>query len=257
MRTSMTTRKGSRAKRVLLVAALVIAVFVGAFAWYVGDYSNADATALSIVADEDGDTDGVLVKEVADNALAFIPNRPRAGLIFYPGGKVQPEAYAPLLKRCADEGILCVLVKPLFNLAIVDSDAASGIQQLFPDIGTWTLAGHSMGGVAACDFASRHEGDFAAIALLAAYPAVDLSNYNGSVLSVIGTNDHVLNREKYAEAQAKLPANAHELEIAGGNHAYYGNYGEQKNDGTATISREEQQIQTADALVQLIREAKH
>ena len=250
------TRKRSRTKRILLIVAIVCAVLAGASIWYVNDYSHADAEALSIVADENGSADGVTVQQISGNALAFVPDHADAGLIFYPGGKVQPEAYAPLLERCAESGILCVLVKPLFNLAIIDMDCAEGIQEQFPDIDTWVLAGHSMGGVAACDFASRHEEGFAAIVLLAAYPAVDLTDYDGSVLSIFGSNDHVLNREKYAEAQIKLPASTKELEIAGGNHAYYGNYGEQQNDGTATISREDQQIQTAEVLNQLIHEAK-
>ncbi|MBN2882364.1 MAG: hypothetical protein JXN10_02475, partial [Clostridia bacterium] len=43
------------------------------------------------------------------------------------------------------------------------------------------------------------------------------------------------------------------LEITGGNHAYFGNYGEQKGDGTASISREEQQNITAKAVIDFMK----
>ena len=45
-----------------------------------------------------------------------------------------------------------------------------------------------------------------------------------------------------------MPAHMRELIIPGGNHANFGNYGAQQNDGEATITREEQQILTARAI---------
>lgn len=40
--------------------------------------------------------------------------------------------------------------------------------------------------------------------------------------------------------------------IPGGNHAQFGNYGVQKGDGTASISAEEQQVQTALAISNMV-----
>ena len=71
------------------------------------------------------------------------------------------------------------------------------------------------------------------------------------MLSIVGSNDGVLNRDKYEQAHELLPDSARELVIEGGNHAYYGNYGEQANDGQADITREDQQAQATDALVDL------
>ena len=243
--------KGGAVKRVLVVIAIIIVAAIAAAAWYVNDYYRAHATALATMADADGDADGVVVREIDGNKAAFVPDDPKAGLIFYPGAKVQPEAYAPLLERCAEQGILCVLVRPLFNLAILDENAAEGVQAQFPEIDTWIVAGHSMGGVAASDYASHHAGDFSAIAFLASYPTAELAEFDGDVVSVAGSNDEVLNRDNYESARAKLPDDASELEIAGGNHAYYGNYGEQAGDGAATITRDEQQAQTANAIARL------
>ena len=247
----MAGKRNTVVKRILIALAVVFVVLAAAAVWYVNDYSHADNVALAAVADEDGAADGVEVRTLPSGDIAFVPDNPVAGLVFYPGGKVQPEAYAPLMQQCAQRGILCVLLKPTFNLAIIDMDAASGVTAQFPEISEWTIAGHSMGGVAAADYASRHAGEFDAIAFLAAYPAVDLSKFDGKVLSIVGSNDGVLNRDKYEQAHELLPDSAQELVIEGGNHAYYGNYGEQANDGQAGITRENQQAQATGALVDL------
>ena len=60
--------------------------------------------------------------------------------------------------------------------------------------------------------------------------------------------DGVLNREKYEADRVNLPQDTTETVIDGGCHAEFGSYGAQKGDGTPTISAEEQQRQTADAL---------
>lgn len=240
--------KSSIAKRIVVTIGIVFMLLIAGFAWYVSDYYHADENALAAIVDENGPQDGVTVLNLSDDAIAFVAENPHAGLIFYPGGKVQPESYAPLLTRFAQKGITSILVKPLFNLAILDMDAADGIIDQFPDIQTWLLAGHSLGGVAASDYLSRHESEYVGIILLAAYPSSDLSDYAGNVLLIYGSNDGVMNREKYAEAKAKLPNSAHEEIIDGGNHAFFGNYGFQEGDGTPNITHEEQQEKTASAL---------
>ena len=160
----MAGKRNTVVKRILIALAVIVVMLVAAAVWYVNDYSHADNVALAAVADEDGATDGVEVRTLPSGDIAFVPDRPTAGLVFYPGGKVQPEAYAPLMEQCAQRGILCVLLKPTFNLAIIDMDAASGITAQFPDVTKWVIAGHSMGGVAAADYASRHADEFDAIA---------------------------------------------------------------------------------------------
>jgi hypothetical protein len=53
-----------------------------------------------------------------------------------------------------------------------------------------------------------------------------------------------------------LPPTAMYVEIAGGNHAQFGYYGDQSGDNPATITREVQQIQTLNATVELLQELK-
>lgn len=105
-----------------------------------------------------------------------------------------------------------------------------------------------MGGVAAADFASRHAQYFQTIAFLASYPSADLTSFRGSALTLVGTSDGVINRDRCAEAKKDLPAAASTRDIEGGNHAHFGNYDDQADDGQATVSREDQQEQTAEAI---------
>ena len=251
----MTAAKKGKLKRALIVVAIVLVVMIGAAAWWLSDYYHADAAALAAMADEGDDADGIEVRELPSGDVAFIPHDPESGLVFYPGGKVQAEAYAPLMRRCAESGILCILVRPPLNLAFFDADAASDAFEQFPDIDTWVVGGHSLGGVVASDFVSRHGNGVAAIVLLASYPSTDLTNYRGKTLTIAGTNDGVADRKSIEDARSMLPSDATEMDIDGGNHAYFGNYGEQDGDGKATITHEEQQTQTATAIAELVKAA--
>ena len=268
--------KRKRGKRIGAVIGIIVVVIAVGFIWYVNNYSHANEHALAAMTDTP-QVDVAGSDELGIDAVAFVPQgaaadsaavatggaaaatsnpsseTPRAGLIFYPGAKVQPEAYAPLMRACAERGILCVIVKPLFNLALLNTDAAIGIAQHFPDIDTWILAGHSMGGVAAGNCIASHQDAFDGLVMLAAYPDADLSDFEGKVICIVGTNDTVLNRDKYEDGFEKLPSDAQEVIIQGGNHAQYGDYGEQANDSPADIPAETQQSQTINAIEGLIR----
>ena len=76
----------------------------------------------------------------------------------------------------------------------------------------------------------------------------DLTDSGLRVYAAYGSEDGVLNREKYEADRTNLPQDTTETVIDGGCHAGFGSYGAQKGDGTPTISAEEQQRQTADAL---------
>ena len=169
-------------------------------------------------------------------------------MIFYQGGEVQYEAYAPLMRACAERGILCVLVKMPFNLAVFDIDAADGIQQQYPQIENWYIGGHSLGGSMAASYLGKHTGEYKGLVLLAAYSTENLSETGLHVISVYGTEDQVLNMDKYEQYRENLPPDLTEKVIDGGCHAYFGSYGVQDGDGIPTISREEQIQITADTI---------
>ena len=108
----------------------------------------------------------------------------------------------------------------------------------------------------AASYASGHLESLNGLVLLAAYPTKSLKSDSFSVLSIYGSEDGVLNMEKVEEGKSQMPADYTEICIEGGNHARFGNYGEQKGDHTAEISREEQQKQTVDAILGLLEAHK-
>ena len=156
------------------------------------------------------------------------------------------------MEALASEGILCVLVEMPFRLAVLDMNAAEGIPAAFPEVERWYLGGHSLGGSMAASYLASHTEDFDGLILLGSYSTADLSESGLSVLSVYGSEDGVLNREKYAEYKPNLPEGFTETVIEGGNHAYFGVYGEQEGDGTATVTPAEQLERTVEAILTLL-----
>ena len=192
------------------------------------------------------------VETLENHAMVFSPENATAGLIFYPGGKVEYTAYIPLMEACASKGIFCVLMEMPFNLAVFDIDAAEGYSEKYPQIESWYIGGHSLGGSMAASYLADHTEDFEGLILLGSYSTADLSHTDLRVLSVYGSEDGVLNRKKYEKNLSNLPKDFRETVIQGGCHAYFGMYGEQKGDGTPTISPKEQILFTADEISSLI-----
>jgi len=233
--------KSAKVAAVVLAAMLVL---VAACAVYLGDYYRADPDAVAAFTAE-----GAVEMETAQNGnLVWAPEQARCGLIFYPGGKVEHTAYIPLMEALSARGVLCVLVKMPFRLAVLDIDAADGIQEDFPQIESWYIGGHSLGGSMAASYLSGREDSFAGLILLGAYSTADLSQTELSVLSIFGSEDGVMNRKKYESNRVNLPADFREIIIEGGCHAYFGMYGTQAGDGTPSVSPEAQIIHTADAI---------
>ena len=188
-----------------------------------------------------------------DNTIFFQPSeKAKAGFIFYPGGKVEYNAYEPLLAKLADNGIACFLVKMPFNLAVFNINAAEKILNQFSEIDTWFIGGHSLGGSMSASFLGKNQDDIKGLILLAAYSTVDFSNSDVKILSIFGSEDRVLNLEKYAEYKPNLSKNTREFVIEGGNHAGFGFYGKQKGDGPATISSQEQIEKTAELIAEFV-----
>ena len=101
-------------------------------------------------------------------------------------------------------------------------------------------------------FASNTSYELAGVILLASYSTADLTQLDIPVLLIYGSEDHVLNMEKLVEYRPMLPEDHLEIVLEGGNHAQFGNYGEQAGDGTATISTADQQKMTVEEIKQFI-----
>ena len=242
-------KKSSWLRKLLLGLAVVFVIAAGAFFWYVTDYYQATTDAVEALQSDES----VTITET-DDAITFAPNGedPEEGIIFYPGGKVEAEAYAPLLRSLAEADLLVVIAKMPFHLAVFDADAAEAIMAQENEVEDWYLAGHSLGGVMASSFAADQSAEVAGLIFLASYPSGNLTDAPFPVLSIYGSEDEVLNRESYDEAQGKLPDDYTEIVLAGGNHGQFGDYGPQSGDGTATISTVQQQKQTVEAITAFI-----
>ncbi len=226
---------------------LAIVMIVGACAIYLGDYYRADNEAISVFLPQ-----GTTWKEEPDGRIVFGPEGASKGFIFYPGGKVEYTAYIPLMQECAEEGILCVLLEMPFNLAVLDVNAADGIQKEYPGIEEWYIGGHSLGGSMAASYLADHVEDYEGLILLGSYSTADLSDSDLAVLSVFGSEDEVMNCEKYDKYKSSLPGDFTEYVIDGGCHAYFGMYGAQDGDGMPAITNEEQIRITVENIVKVM-----
>lgn len=188
--------------------------------------------------------------------LVFSPaaGAPRAGLVFYPGARVDARAYAPVARAIAAEGYLVVVTPMPLRLAVLNLNAAQAVFAAYPEIEAWAVGGHSLGGAMAARFALEQPEAAQGLALWAAYPPQgdDLSGRALSVVSVYGTLDGLATPADVLGAEPQLPASTVWVPIAGGNHAQFGRYGPQAGDNPASISPEAQQAQVAAATVELL-----
>ena len=234
-------------KKLLIILGSIISfilILVAVFSMYFGNYYHA------VNVDEYLESnDKVLVND--DNYILFIPkdNEIKGGIIFYQGAKVENKSYSELMYKLALEGYATFIVDMPFNFAIFGVNKADEIIKDY-DIDNWYLMGHSLGGAMASSYVSQNTDKIAGLILLASYSTEDLSDTK--VLSIYGSNDLVLNMEKYEQYKTNLPQDYIELVIEGGNHAYFASYGEQAGDGKATITNNEQISITVEAILDFI-----
>lgn len=219
---------------------LIVISFIGFFI-YAADYYKAEDVATTVMEGDSG------IKVQGDLTI-LSPSVPTdTALIFYPGAKVEHTAYLPILEKLKRQGITCILVKMPFNMAIFDSDAADKVMEELPNIENWYIGGHSMGGAIASSYASKNPHKVKGLILLGAFIYGDYPPEDA--LTVYGTFNSEL--EKYIDYTENI------VVIEGGNHAQFGNYGEQKGDPKATITSEEQQNITVEAIMKFIKERKY
>ena len=229
---------------------LALSVLVGACAIYLCDYYRADEGAIQVFES----AENIAVSTAENGNVVFEPAGAKVGFIFYPGGKVEHNAYQPLMADLAREGVLCVLVEMPFNLAVLDVNAADGIMAQYPEIEEWYIGGHSLGGSMAAAYLADHVDEYEGLILLGSYSTADLSDTELEVISIYGSEDKVLNRDKYNENRQNLPDDFVEVVIDGGCHANFGLYGAQDGDGTPTISSTEQVRITVESIMQFLQD---
>ena len=237
--------------RLVIGLLVVLIVIAGGFVLYT-QVKTLDPEPEALAALES--TDEVDVN--SDGWLVFRPKTtaPEAGFVFYPGGLVDPRAYAPMARDIAANGNLVAIVPMPFNLAVLGSGKATEVIESYPEIGIWAIGGHSLGGAMASRYARRNPDRVSGLALWAAWPdgSDDLSTSDVAVTSIYGTRDGVATVDEIEDSRPLLPPDAEFVAIEGGNHAQFGWYGPQSGDNPALISHTDQQAQIVAATVALL-----
>lgn len=184
--------------------------------------------------------------------IVFRPQQqhsPEVGVVFYPGGKVDPRAYAPIANALASSGVLSIIVPMPENLSFLGADRFQNVVTEVPGVKKWYLIGHSLGAASAVSYAKANPQDIAGLVLWGAYikPDNDLSKVDIPVTSVYGLRDGVSTPDEIEKGKPFLPVNTQYIPLPGANHAQFGTYGFQDGDLAATITPRKQQQLTVSA----------
>lgn len=207
------------------------------------------------------ESDAVVRVEQVGETWRFLPvgERKAAGLVFLPGGMVDPAAYGPLLRAVAETGYPVVLVELPWRIArstAAEQVVAERGRQARGEVAAgipWVLAGHSRGAAIATRLMAAGPVDYQGLALIATtHPRVDLSRLSIPVFKIAGTNDCVAPRDDSEANASNLPVGTVWRWIDGGNHAQFGFYGPQLGDCSASINRAEQQRQARALIIEAL-----
>lgn len=231
----------------IITSLLLIILTIGTITWISTSYKPGEVATNALVSNNQVDVN-------VDKDITFTPKNEKVnkGFILYPGAKVEPEAYAPLAMEIAKNGYEVIIADMPLNFAILSPNKAEKIINEHKNIESWVIGGHSLGGVAASNFASK-ENKVKGVVLLASYPSnEELKNLGKKVLSIWGSKDGVLNFTNLIESKDKLPKDTTYVEIEGANHAQFGDYGKQKGDHDALISEQKQVDITSNSIIKLL-----
>lgn len=231
-----------------LLTGILVVFLIGTFGlvgWATFSAQEATERAVSVL-----DENGV---QLENGYLVFQPDTPTdRGLIYYPGGLVDPEAYAVTAQGIADAGYIFVIPKMPLNLAFTGINRADGIQADYTEIKLWVIGGHSLGGAMAAEYAKNNVDKIDGLIMFASYPSNnnDFVDFPVPILAIVASNDPGSpKQEAFYEAVAD---SASLVIIEGGNHRQYADYSFQNNDGVPSITAAEQQDQIISAVIQFL-----
>ena len=235
---------------ILICLGVIVLGFLGGLVHMLNPYrAEAEAYEYLDTAKENG-----ITVTTEGRYTSFMPagEDPVAGFIFYPGANVESEAYIPLMELLAEKNVFAVLVDFPLDFAFFGKNSADEVRTLYPEITSWYIGGHSLGGAVASMYLEDNYEYYDGLVLLGSYCYPDLSQTDLKMLSVYGTEDGILNRKNYEKHRSCMTEDAFEVLIKGGCHSYFGDYGMQHRDGNPTITREEQLEWTATDIYKLI-----
>lgn len=183
-------------------------------------------------------SDVVKVSKI-DEGYYFDGPGSETAVIFYPGARVEYTSYAKLMYEISENGYDTFLLAMPLNFAFLGINKPDSIIEEY-NYSNYYLSGHSLGGVAASMYVSSNPDKIKGLIVLSSYPTKKLPD-GIEYISIYGSEDKVLNIEKYNDSKKYFPDNYKEYVIEGGNHAGFGNYGNQKGDGISKITSDEQE----------------
>lgn len=157
------------------------------------------------------------------------------GIVLYPDARIDSAAYAYKMSGVAKLGVAVVIVKPLLHLPSLDIHGPADFESLATSVKDWYVAGHSLGGVKACQVAYNNQTSFKGLILLGSYCAGSIATLSIPVLSLAGSNDGLTTTQSIQNHKSSLPKDTNFQIITGLNHAGFGNYGAQNGDGNMAI----------------------
>lgn len=161
---------------------------------------------------------------------------PTTALVFSPGARVDPRAYATVLRPLAEAGYLVAILKEPLGIALIDGNQSQQVIDVHPEITHWAVGGHSLGGVSASSFADSTP-TVKGLVLFASYPVSRMSRTDLTVLSISASMDGLSTPAKVEASKADLPTATQYVVVDGAVHAFFGDYGVQAGDGTPTADR--------------------
>lgn len=206
--------------------------------------------------------DAVVQVVVTDALIDFTPvvDTMGVGLIFYPGALVEPKAYSPLARAVAEAGYRATIIFVPLRLAPFERHRDELYSRTHDVIVSgagrkWIVGGHSKGGALASGYAKERPSELDGLLLIGtSHPReFNLSELELDVTKIYGSEDGLASVEEVKQYAKNLPPSTTYVEIEGANHSQFGYYGWQFGSGSASISREEQQRQTLEAILMQLR----
>lgn len=245
------TRRPSRLRRRIRVVgwSALVALALGVVVFLI--WTQLIMPADRAVAQAVFDNPAVTVTDTETSVLiAPATGESSTGLVFIPGAKVDPYAYLATLAPTVEEtGMTVLITKPVLNLAFFDHRPLAAFTDTAPEVATWFVGGHSLGGVRACMYAAAD--DVAGLVLFGSYCASPVDD-DLAVLSISGSEDGLSTPATIQENASLLPADTTFVQIEGANHASFGAYGAQPGDGDSTITAADAERAITDALAAFI-----
>lgn len=231
----------------IAVLAVVLVLVAGGLIAVRGlTYPAGDVAKVAMAGDD-------LVRVTDGDVIAFEPKTPKGntGVVFYPGALVSPEAYSFWALRVADAGYPVYIVKMPLNLAVLSPLKGEQVMADYPQISKWVVGGHSLGGAMVPKLLEQEGNAVKGLFFMAAYPADDgLKDEDLNAITIWGDKDGVADLDKVINGS--YPKHTTKKMIEGGNHAGFGDYGDQKGDNPAGISNTDQMNAAAQAVINLI-----